>query len=43
MDNGVHIVRINSHLQLIISLFTQTGYTQKKSGLFYLFAKTQWH
>ncbi len=26
-DNGVHIVRMNSHLQLSTSLFTQTGYT----------------
>jgi len=25
---GVHIVRMNSHLQLSTSLFTQTGYTQ---------------
>jgi len=28
MDNGVHIVRMNSHLQLSTSLFTQTGYTR---------------
>ena len=27
MDNGVHIVRMNSHLQLSASLFTQKGYT----------------
>jgi len=28
MDNRVHIVRMNSHLQLRTSLFTQTGYPQ---------------
>jgi len=27
---GVHIVRMNSHLQLSTSLFTQTGYTHFK-------------
>jgi len=27
---GVHIVRMNSHLQLSTSLFTQTGYTLLK-------------
>jgi REP element-mobilizing transposase RayT len=28
MDNEVHIVRMNSHLHLSKSLFTQKGYTQ---------------
>ncbi len=27
MGDGVHIVRMNSHLQLNTSLFTQTSYT----------------
>ncbi len=33
MDNGVHIVRMNSHLQVSTSLFTQTGYTHFLEGL----------
>ncbi len=29
VDNEVHIVRMNSHLQLSTRLVPQTGYTQK--------------
>jgi len=34
MDNGVYIVRMNSHLPMSKSLFTQAGYTQSILELF---------